>query len=86
MTSGYVTNKATAQAANNGDPVTSAQVSLTVPIESVKGASFTPPPTSTSSGQGSDDNGTPLFALLICFAFGSLALLTVQAQRRSIQR
>jgi uncharacterized repeat protein (TIGR01451 family) len=82
----YVINKATAQAANNGDPVTSAEVSLTVPIESVKGKTFTPPPTNTPSRQGPDGNSTPLFALLISFAFGSLALVTVQAQRRSIRR
>jgi hypothetical protein len=45
----------------------------------------TPPPTSTGSS-GSSNNSTPLFALLICLAFGGLALATVGAQRRSLRR
>jgi hypothetical protein len=45
-------------------------------------ASLTPPPTSTGSG-GSGNGSTPLFALLICVAFGGLGLAAVQGQRRS---
>ena len=86
VNAGSVTNQATAAAANGGDPVTSTEDTVTVPIEAVGGRTFTPPPTSTPAGQGSGDGGTPLFALLICFAFGSLALLTIQAQRRSVRR
>ncbi len=48
-------------------------------------ASTTPPPTSTGSN-GSSNNSTPLFALLICLAFGGLGLAAVEAQRRTIRR
>ena len=94
-----VTNLATGHAVYNDKPVDSKQVSLTVganatptptktpkPSQSVGGVSFTPPPTNTGSGKGPIDGPTPLFALLICLAFGSLTLLAVQVQRRSIHR
>jgi hypothetical protein len=45
----------------------------------------TPPPTTVSDGS-SGDSPTPLFAFLICLAFGVLGLLTVQTQRRSLRR
>jgi uncharacterized repeat protein (TIGR01451 family) len=45
----------------------------------------TPPITSASSGPINQDS-TPLFALLICIAFGGLGLLAVQAQRKSMRR
>jgi hypothetical protein len=45
----------------------------------------TPPPTSTA-GSSSGGNSTPLYALLICFAFGGLGLAAVEAQRRTIRR
>jgi hypothetical protein len=48
-------------------------------------SSATPPPTSTGSN-GSSGSSTPLFALLICLAFGGLGLAAVEAQRRSIRR
>ena len=51
----------------------------------VAGESGTPPPTGTSSSNGSSGNSTPVFALLICFAFGTLALVTALAQRRRIK-
>jgi hypothetical protein len=44
----------------------------------------TAPPTST--GSGSSNSSTPLFALLICLAFGALGLTAVEAQRRTIRR
>jgi hypothetical protein len=47
-------------------------------------ASLTPPPTSSSGGSGS--GSTPLFALLICLAFGALGLTAVEAQRRTFRR
>jgi hypothetical protein len=57
------------------------------PFQSFQGETAvpTPPPTSTGS-DNSSQNSTPLFALLICFAFGGLGLAAVQAQRRSIRR
>ena len=48
-------------------------------------ASVTAPPTSTTGG-GSGNNSMPIFALLICVAFGALGLTAVEAQRRSIRR
>jgi hypothetical protein len=51
----------------------------------VPGPTITPPPTGAGSN-GSSNNSTPLFALLICFAFGGLGLMAVQAQRWSIRR
>lgn len=57
------------------------------PFQSFEGATAdpTPPPTSTGS-DGSGQGSTPLFALLISIAFGALALLAAQAQRRRIRR
>jgi hypothetical protein len=46
----------------------------------------TPPPTSANGNSSTGGDSTPLFALLICLAFGSLGLLAVEAQRRSIRR
>ena len=58
------------------------------PFESFKGETGTPittaPPTST--GSGPIGGSTPLFALLICLAFGGLGLAAVEAQRRSLRR
>ncbi len=48
------------------------------------GQTTTPPPTSAGSNDGSN-NSTPLFALLICFAFAGLGFAAVEAQRRSIR-
>ena len=45
---------------------------------------MTPPPTGAGSDRSSN-NSTPLFALLICLAFGGLGLLAVQVQRRAIR-
>lgn len=58
------------------------------PAQSEQGqtaTTVTPPPTSTGSS-GSSNNSTPLFELLICLAFGGLALAAVGAQRRSLRR
>jgi uncharacterized repeat protein (TIGR01451 family) len=44
----------------------------------------TPARTSTGGDQNSD-NSVPLFAFLICIAFGGLGLLAVQAQRKSMR-
>jgi uncharacterized repeat protein (TIGR01451 family) len=85
----YVVNKATGHAAYNQEAVNSAEVTRSVPINTVAGESATPrrtAPATNTSDSGSDDGTVPLFGLLICLAFGSLALLTVQAQRRSIRR
>ena len=49
------------------------------------GGTMTPPPTGAGS-ERSSNNSTPLFALLICLAFGGLCLVAVEAQRRSIRR
>lgn len=48
-------------------------------------ASVTAPPTSTG-GSGSGSISMPIFALLICVAFGALGLAAVEAQRQSIHR
>jgi hypothetical protein len=62
------------------------------PIERVAAATgtparaATPPPTSANGNSSTGGDSTPLFALLICLAFGSLGLLAVEAQRRSIRR
>lgn len=50
----------------------------------VAGQSSTPPPTSTGS-DGSGNNPTPTFALLISLAFGGIGLAAVEAQRRSMR-
>jgi hypothetical protein len=61
------------------------------PFESFEGETATPqqtttpPPTSTSDGS-SNGGSTPLFALLICLAFGGLGLAAVQSQRKTIRR
>jgi hypothetical protein len=49
------------------------------------GNSVTPAPTSTGRS-GSSNGSTPLFALLICFAFGGLGVGTARMQRRTIRR
>jgi hypothetical protein len=69
-------------------PFQSLEGATATPTQAVLGATgapvTTPPPTSTGSN-GSSNNSTPLFALLICLAFGGLGLLAVQAQRRSMR-
>jgi hypothetical protein len=54
-------------------------------VTSEPSSATTPPPTSTGSN-GSSNGSTPLFALLICFAFGALGLTAVEAQRRTVRR
>ena len=60
-----------------------------VPTEEVGGATGAPigaatlPPTSSGGRPASSEGTTALFALLICFAFGSLGLLIAAVQRRS---
>ena len=62
------------------------------PTQIVEGATgtparaATPPPTSANGNSSTGGDSTPLFALLTCLAFGSLGLLAVEAQRRSIRR
>jgi len=51
----------------------------------LQGATGTPPTTSGTGSNGSSNDSMPLFALLICFAFGGLGLLAVQTQRRSMR-
>jgi hypothetical protein len=61
------------------------------PIEIVAGATGTPvgavtlPPTSANGPTSNGGGSTPIFALLICLAFGSFGLLVVKAQRRSVR-
>jgi hypothetical protein len=69
---------------------TGTPVITNTPYESVGGETGTPaattaPPTSTLGGLVGS-NGTPLMALLICVAFGSLGLMAVEVQRRRIRR
>jgi hypothetical protein len=95
---GNLTNHVTLTGEPTGGSLDPASDSLTVVVnaaagssspsasESVAGETYTPPPTGTSSSGGPTGNSTPIFALLICLGFGALALVSVQAQRRSIKR
>ena len=61
------------------------------PFQAVQGETATPaqtatPPTTSTDSSSSGDSSTPLFALMICLAFGGLGLAAVEAQRRSIRR
>lgn len=58
------------------------------PFESFQGETATPDntPPPTNSQDGGNGSQSPLFALLICIAFGSLGLLAVEVQRRSLRR
>jgi hypothetical protein len=73
-------------AEDSASPSASASDDPGDPSESAPGESQagTAPATGTSGSNGS--NGTnPLFALLICAAFGGLALVVIEAQRRTIR-
>ena len=74
----------------SSSPFQSFQGATATPFQSIQGATATPatpatPPPTNSSGDGSSNNSTPLFALLISLMFGGLGLAAVQAQRRSIR-
>ena len=63
--------------------------SCPTPFDSFQGETATPgttPPPTSTGGTDSGNNATPLFALLICLAFGGLGLAAVEMQRRSISR
>ena len=64
------------------------ETATATPYETAQGETATPvtsvPPTNT--GGGPLGGSTPLFALLISFAFGGLGLTAVQAQKRTIRR
>jgi hypothetical protein len=67
-----------------GTPVASSSQS-----QSLLGATSAPhatPPATNSSSNSSGNTGAPLFALLICLAFGTLAILMVEKQRRTVRR
>jgi hypothetical protein len=72
-------------------PLQTIAAETATPYQSIGGTTakpwhpVTPPPTS-SSNDSSGDSSTPLFALLICLAFGGLGLLAVQTQRRNLRR
>ena len=94
LDAGKVVNTATAQGLfgeSNVISVTKVVTVTQVQLQSIEGAtsgpaaSATPPVTSATRGSG-DSNATPLFALLICLAFGCLGLLAIQGQRRSVRR
>jgi hypothetical protein len=60
-----------------------------VPTPSAKPSakpSVTLPPTTTDETGTPGSTSTPLFAILICLAFGAFGLAAVQMQRRSIRR
>jgi hypothetical protein len=73
-------------------PTTSPTSAPTIsPFQAVQGETATPaqtatPPTTSTDSSSSGDSSTPLFALMICLAFGGLGLAAVEAQRRSIRR
>jgi hypothetical protein len=61
------------------------------PYQSIEGATSAPhgnptPPATNAPSNSSGSNGTPFFVLFVCFAFGSLAMLIVEKQRRRIRR
>jgi hypothetical protein len=59
------------------------------PSQSLLGATGAPhatPPATNSSSDSSGNAGVPLFALFICLAFGTLAILMVEKQRRTVRR
>jgi uncharacterized repeat protein (TIGR01451 family) len=95
---GKVVNTAIGHAVFNGDPVDSTSKSVTVTLQGAESTgtqevggetagphrSATPPVTSSNSQSPAGDS-SPLFGLLICFAFGALGLLAVTAQRRALR-
>jgi hypothetical protein len=62
------------------------------PIEIIAGATgtpahaVTPPPTSANGESSGGGDSMPLFALLLCLAFGSFGCFAVEAQRRNVRR
>jgi hypothetical protein len=91
---GEVVNTAVGHGLHGDSPVVTVAKIVTVkqaelqsvnPATATPGHPVTPPPTSgtTDSSNGST---VPLFALLLCLAFGGLGLLAVGAQRRSARR
>ena len=61
------------------------------PFQSIEGETGAPgqtatPPSTSTSGNGSGNNSTPLGALLISLALGSIGLVAVESQRRSVRR
>ena len=85
------TASATSSATSTVNPSQSIDGATATPtaFESVlgvtSGPNVTPPVTNTSSNP-SGDRDAPLFALLLCLAFGSLAMLMVEKQRRAVRR
>ena len=72
-------------------PLESVAGATATPVQSVGSVTATPrraatPPPTTISDGSSGDSPTPLFALLICLAFGLLGLLAAQTQRRALRR
>jgi hypothetical protein len=55
-------------------------------VEAATGAPVRTPPVTGTDSNGSSNGSAPLFALLICFAFGGLGLAAVGAQRRTVRR
>jgi hypothetical protein len=79
----------TSNASLSPTPTSNASLSPTptsnASLSPTPGRTATPPPTTTVS-DGSSNNSTPLFALMILLAFGGLGLAAVVTQRRSIRR
>jgi hypothetical protein len=78
---------ASASPSDDPSPTEIVEGETSSPTETVSGATqnATAPATGTAGDSGSNGT-TTLFALLICLAFASLALVTVQAQRKAIRR
>ncbi len=68
-----------------GETATPTAAGTTV-VEAATGTPVITPAVTSTDGSSPSGDSTPLFALLICFAFGGLGLAAVEAQRRSIRR
>ncbi len=83
------TATATATATGTQPVVTPSPTSSSSGSQGILGVTSAPTatlPATTPSNDKSGGNGSPLFALFICLAFGSIAMLVVEKQRRSTSR
>ena len=68
-----------------GETATPTAAGTTI-VEAATGTPVVTPAVTSTDGNSSNGNTMPLFAILICIAFGGIGLLAVQAQRQSIRR
>ncbi len=68
-----------------GETATPTAAGTTI-VEAATGTPVVTPAVTSTDGNSSNGDTMPLFAILICIAFGGIGLLAVQAQRQSIRR